>query len=95
MVASVNFLYFFKFAGMSFFIGSNALNAYFIYKLFKLNKYHTIIHLAARVGGVHHNIEQPVKYFEENILMNTLLIKHAWMDIREIQLYSLRYIIPN
>ena len=38
MVASVNFLYFFKFVGMSFFIGSNALNAYFIYKLFKLNK---------------------------------------------------------
>ena len=38
MVTSVNFLYFFKFAGMSFFIGSNALNAYFIYKLFKLNK---------------------------------------------------------
>ena len=38
MVASVNFLYFFKFAGMSFLIGSNALNAYFIYKLLILNK---------------------------------------------------------
>ncbi len=37
MVVSVNFLYFFKFAGMSFFLGSNVLNAYFIYKLFKLN----------------------------------------------------------
>ena len=38
MVASVNSLYFFKYAGMSFFLGSNLLNAYFIYKLFKLNK---------------------------------------------------------
>ncbi len=37
MVVSVNFLYFFKFAGISFFLGSNVLNAYFIYKLFKLN----------------------------------------------------------
>ena len=38
MVVSVNFLYFFKFAGISFFLASNALNAYFIYKLFKLNR---------------------------------------------------------
>ncbi len=38
MVASVNSLYFFKYAGVSFFLGSNLLNAYFIYKLFKLNK---------------------------------------------------------
>ena len=37
MIVSVNFLYFFKFVGMGFFLGSNALNAYFIYKLFKLN----------------------------------------------------------
>ena len=37
MVVAVNFLYIFKFAGMSFFLGSNALNAYFIYKLFRLN----------------------------------------------------------
>tara|TARA_A100001011_G_scaffold123788_1_gene130636 strand:+ start:3140 stop:4066 length:927 start_codon:yes stop_codon:yes gene_type:complete len=37
MIVSVNFLYIFKFVGMSFFLGSNALNAYFIYKLFKLN----------------------------------------------------------
>jgi len=51
-----------------------------IIKLFKSNNYHTIIHLAARVGGVHHNIEEPVKYFEENVLMNTLLIKHAYKN---------------
>ena len=38
MVTSVNSLYFLKYAGMSFFLGSNLLNTYFIYKLFKLNK---------------------------------------------------------
>ena len=40
----------------------------------------TIIHLAARVGGVHHNILEPVKYFEENILMNTLIIRETYRN---------------
>jgi GDP-L-fucose synthase len=39
-----------------------------------------IIHLAARVGGVHHNILEPVKYFEENILMNTLIIRETYKN---------------
>jgi len=51
-----------------------------IIKLFKSHKFNTVIHLAARVGGVHHNILEPVKYFEENILMNTLLIKHSFKN---------------
>ena len=41
-------------------------------KMFKEFKPNIVIHLAALVGGVHHNIEEPVRYFEENILMNTL-----------------------
>ena len=45
--------------------------------LFKNNKFKTVIHLAARVGGIHHNIIEPVKYFEENILMNTLILKYS------------------
>ena len=49
-------------------------------KLFSSNNYHTVIHLAARVGGVHHNIEEPIKYFEENILMNTLMIKYSFKN---------------
>ena len=51
-----------------------------IIRLFKSHKFNTVIHLAARVGGVHHNILEPVKYFEENILMNTLLIKHSYKN---------------
>ncbi len=51
-----------------------------VIKLFKNHKFTTVIHLAARVGGVHHNIQEPVKYFEENILMNTLLIKHSYRN---------------
>ena len=49
-------------------------------KLFKSAKYTTVIHLAARVGGIHHNIQEPIKYFEENILMNTLLIKYSYKN---------------
>ena len=34
-----------------------------------------VIHLAARVGGILDNIEHPVDYLEENILMNTNILK--------------------
>ena len=49
-------------------------------KLFNSGSYHTVIHLAARVGGIHHNIQEPIKYFEDNVLMNTLLIKHSFKN---------------
>ena len=45
--------------------------------LFRNNKFNTVIHLAAKVGGLHHNIMEPVKYYEENILMNTLILKYS------------------
>ena len=45
-------------------------------KMFKDLKPQIVIHLAARVGGVHHNIIEPVKYFEENIIMNTLMFNN-------------------
>ena len=35
----------------------------------------TLIHLAARVGGILDNINYPVDYFEENILINTNILK--------------------
>ena len=47
-------------------------------KMFKDLKPEIVIHLAARVGGVHHNIIEPVKYFEENIIMNTLVINESF-----------------
>ena len=36
-----------------------------------------VIHLAARVGGIMDNIEHPVDYLEENILMNTNMLKKS------------------
>lgn len=49
-------------------------------KMFKEIKPDIVIHLAALVGGIHHNIEEPVRYFEENILMNTLVIRESFKN---------------
>ncbi len=37
----------------------------------------TIIHLAARVGGIIDNMERPYDYYNDNVLMNTLLLDYA------------------
>ncbi len=49
-------------------------------KMFKELKPDVVVHLAARVGGVHHNINEPVKYFEENIIMNTMIINESFKN---------------
>lgn len=36
-----------------------------------------VIHLAARVGGIIDNMKHPYEYFEQNILMNTFVLKYA------------------
>ena len=46
--------------------------------MFQDTKPNIVIHLAALVGGVHHNIEEPVRYFEENALMNTFVLKESY-----------------
>ena len=49
-----------------------------VIKMFQDIKPNIVIHLAALVGGVHHNIEEPVKYFEENVLMNTFVLRESY-----------------
>lgn len=49
-----------------------------IVKMLEYHKPDAIIHLAARVGGIVDNITYPVEYFNENLLMNTLLLKHSY-----------------
>ena len=43
----------------------NLLKQNDIKHMFKDVQPDTVVHLAARVGGVHHNILEPVKYFDE------------------------------
>ncbi len=48
--------------------------------LFSRNKYDYVIHLAAHVGSLHDNIENQVAYFDNNVLMNTLVTKYAYQS---------------
>ena len=41
------------------------------------NNIDAVIHLAATVGGIIDNIAFPVKYIQDNLLMNTLLLKYT------------------
>ena len=49
-----------------------------VIRMFQDIKPNIVIHLAALVGGVHHNIEEPVRYFEENVLINTFVLKESY-----------------
>ena len=43
--------------------------------LFETHKPTHVIHLAARVGGIQDNISKPAEYFDDNILINTNVLK--------------------
>ena len=45
---------------------------------FHTNQFDYVIHLAAYVGSLHDNIENRTLYFDENILMNTIVTKYAY-----------------
>jgi GDP-L-fucose synthase len=45
--------------------------------LIKYHKPNVIIHLAAKVGGIIDNINKPAEYFDDNVIMNTNLVKYA------------------
>lgn len=46
-------------------------------KLFKQIKPQKVIHAAARVGGITENIKYPSEFLEQNILMNTFVLKEC------------------
>ena len=46
---------------------------------FKKIQPQTVIHLAAKVGGILDNIKNPVDFFEENILINTNTLKATYL----------------
>ena len=46
-----------------------------VHRMFEKYKPNTVIHLAARVGGIVDNMTNPVDYYEQNVLMNTNVLK--------------------
>jgi len=53
-------------------------NSELVKEYFNDNKFDYVIHLAAYVGSLHDNIENSTQYFDNNILMNTLVTKYAY-----------------
>jgi|TARA_R110000796_G_scaffold38726_4_gene97178 GDP-L-fucose synthase len=51
-----------------------------IKQMFLGHKPKIVVHLAARCGGILDNIKNPALYFDDNILMNTLMLKHAHLN---------------
>jgi len=47
-------------------------------KMFEKIKPDAVIHAAARVGGIQENIDHPVEFLEQNILMNTHVVHEAY-----------------
>ena len=53
----------------------NLLNQDDVHDMLQNYKPDIVIHLAARVGGILDNMNNPVDYYEQNILMNTNILK--------------------
>ena len=53
----------------------NLLNGKSVELHMKQKNYDVVIHLAAKVGGIIDNINKPADYFEENLIMNTNILK--------------------
>jgi len=58
----------------------NLINENEVEKMFIEHKPEIVIHLAAKVGGIIDNILHPVKHLDDNLLMNTLVLKYAYKN---------------
>ena len=51
-----------------------------IKKMFAAYTPKCVIHLAAKVGGILDNMNNQATFFDENVLMNTLMVKHSYLN---------------
>lgn len=62
------------------YIGSrdvNLMDQSSVNQYFRLNKFDSVIHLAAKVGGLMDNIQNPAIFYDYNVLINTNVLKSA------------------
>lgn len=55
----------------------NLVNESEVARMFHIHNPDVVIHLAARVGGIMENIHNPYEFYEDNLLMNTFVVKWA------------------
>jgi GDP-L-fucose synthase len=48
-----------------------------VINMYKNHQPDVVVHLAAKAGGMYDNMERPFYFLEENVLMNTLVVKYA------------------
>lgn len=53
-------------------------NSELVKDYFHTHSFDYVVHLAAYVGSLHDNIENSTSYFDNNVLMNTLVTKYAY-----------------
>lgn len=51
-----------------------------IKNMFSIYKPKCVIHLAAKVGGILDNMNNQASFFDENILINTFMVKHSYLN---------------
>jgi GDP-L-fucose synthase len=74
----------------------NLLNESDVHIMFETHKPTHVIHLAGKVGGVGINLKKPVDFFEENIIMNTLILKYANLyNVDRLIAFMSTCIFPN
>lgn len=74
----------------------NLLNESEVSAMFEKHKPTHVIHLAGRVGGVGTNLKNPVDFFEENVIMNTLVLKYAHkFNVSRLVAFMSTCIFPN
>ena len=56
----------------------NLMNPEAVKDFMERGKFDYVIHLAAYVGSLHDNIDNRTLYFDQNILMNTIITKYAY-----------------
>ena len=56
----------------------NLTDPHSVESFLKKNQFEYVIHLAAHVGSLHDNIENSTLYFDQNILMNTIITKLSY-----------------
>jgi len=49
-----------------------------VIKFFDTNKPEYVFHLASKVGGIKNNLENPVEYLRDNLLINTNVIDNCF-----------------
>jgi GDP-L-fucose synthase len=72
------------------------VNDQMVSKMFFDHKPNVVVHTAAMVGGIGANLNYPADFFYKNILINTNVIQHAWLNgVEKLVCFLSTCVFPN